>query len=232
MDPKALFALMFSDFEHIVGDLATATILSTIGEAGEASETTEAGSTAAQEARVQKRKEFQKVREARLVELLNRRLAVWITDEEAFISHAKHEVLAMRAEPFGRDLLHTVGYIYNKKATKALGHGPFKGVTGMFDDLGDKAHRLRTQIRALEGGVKAMTASAETGEEGESLDEAARREAVSTLGAVWLASVVDIETTLRSVVSTVLEKGEKVKSPEFVKKAEGLAVLAKIFEQA
>lgn len=261
MDPKALFALMFSDFEHIVGDLATSTILATSGGSGEAADpstdsgtdpgadpgadpgtTAGAGSGAsaganveAMEARLKKKKEFQQMREAHLVKMLNRRLEPWLNhDENTFIEHAKHEVLALREEPFGRDLLKTVGYWYKKKASKMLdGKGALSGVTSFFDDLGDKAHSFKTQIRALEGGVKAMATTATAGEN-ESVDETARREAVNTLGAVWLAAVVDIESTMRHVLDKILETDSKhaKKNPELKRKAEGVLILGKIFEQA
>lgn len=229
MDPKALFALMFSDFEHLVGDLATATILSTMG-SGE--EDPNANSEAV-EARKRKKEQFQTMREAHLVSLLNRRLEPWIAgDEYAFTTHAKHEVVALRDEPFGRDLLKTVGYMYRKKASKLLDNkkGPFTGVQEFFDDLGDKAHSLKSQMRALEGGVKAMSASSTTAEN-ESIDEAARREAVATLGAVWLASVIDIEVTLKNVLEKILRVDQR-NDPLMLRKAQGIYALGIMFEQA
>lgn len=230
MDPKALFALMFSDFEHLVGDLATSTILSTMGAEGEGEGTDSA--KAAMEARKQKKKQFQDMRVAHLVKLLNRRLEPWLRgEEELFLSHAKHEVFALREEPFGRDLLKTVGYVYRKKASKIVDNkGPLKGVQSFFDDIGEKAHSFSSQVRAIEGGVKAMTA-AQTGTENESIDETARREAVTTLGAVWLASVVDIEATLKSVVDQVIPSSQH-KDRTIARKAAGLLVLGKIFKQA
>lgn len=247
VDPKALFILMFADFEHIVGDLATATILKTTPEdddqegnsSSEASTANDPGAEARKEqrkeAREKKRDQFQQLREKQLVKLLERRLEPWISGNEVeFIEHAKHEVLYLRDEPFGRDCLKTAGYIYRKRAGKLLeSKGPFNGVSSFFEDLGDKAHSFKSQLRALEGGVKAMTTT-ERAESNESIDETARREAVSTLGAVWLASVVDIEKTLRKVVSMVLhlDNKELAKSPEVKKKAEGLMILGKIFEQA
>lgn len=240
MDPKALFALMFSDFEHIVGDLATATILATMQpEPTEASPNPDEPDAAPSEpshisqARLEKKKEFQDAREAHLVSLLERRLEPWMNgNDKAFVEHARREVRAMRAQPFGKDLLKTAAYVYKRQAAKVLETGPLKGVYGMLDSLGDKAHTLKSQFRALEGGVKALTASQST-TENESIDEAARREAVSTLGAVWLASVIDIEFTLKHVVKTVLRHDKDHKPPKKVlAKAEGILVLSQIFAQA
>lgn len=246
MDPKALFILMFADFEHIVGDLATATIMKAEPEESEqeSSSATESsgdnkeadpGKEARKAAREKKRQQFQKIREDHLVKLLERRLEPWMAnDEGAFIEHAKHEVLYLRGEPFGRDCLKTAGYIYRKRASKLLDKkGAFNGVTNFLEDMGDKAHAFKSQLRALEGGVKAMTSN-ERAENNESFDEAARREAVSTLGAVWLASVVDIESTLRKVVSKLLhfDDKDKANSEEVQRKAEGLVMLGNIFDQA
>lgn len=239
MDPKALFALMFSDFEHIVGDLATATILTTMEMEAAAANADKPDGTGESpdmtKARLEKKKEFQAAREAHLVKLLNRRLEPWVRgDENAFVEHAKLEVRAMRGQPFGRDLLKTTAYVYKTQASRALDTSPLKGVNSFFDNIGDKAHSLKSQIRALEGGVKALS-EAQTTAENESIDEAARREAVSTVGAVWLASVIDIESTLKHVVKAALHYDDKRKhkSPEeVVTKAEGLLVLAQIFGQA
>lgn len=242
MDPKALFALMFADFEHIVGDLTTATILGAESFSEEPS--TEDGvdnDVAAERERTkqlrdEKRKKFQTTREAHLARLLNRRLETWLSgDEESFIQHAKHEVMYLRGEPFGRDCLRSAGYIYRKKASRLIDQaGPFSGITNFFEDLGDKAHNVKSQFRALEGGIKAVTESA-TANEDESVDEKQRREAISTLGAVWLASVVDIENTLRNVVTLVLRLDDQEmakNNDEILRKASGLVVLSKIFSQA
>lgn len=238
IDPKALFALMFADFEHIVGDLATATILSYSVDNSEDNPEGDGGAGASSTAaRLKKREKFQKLREAHLVKLLNRRLEIFLSgQEESFIAQAKLEVAYLREQPFGRDCLHTAGYIYRKRSAKLLDqNGPFAGVANFFEDIGEKTHSLKSQVRALEGGVKALSASS-TATEHESADETARREAVSTLGAVWLASVVDIECTLRHVVSEVLhlKDKQKMKRPDAAlkKKADGLMILGKIFAQA
>lgn len=237
IDSKALFALMFADFEHIVGDLATATILKAASaeNSGDNQASGEAGLASLVEARQKKREQFQKIREANLVKLLNRRLEPYMAgDEEYFIAQAKLEVLYLREQPFGRDCLHTAGYIYRRRASKVLNQkGLLTGVRHFFDDISEKTHSFNSRIRALEGGLKALSASS-TANEDESIDDTARREAVSTLGAVWLESVVDIESTLRHVVAKVLhfEDKEMVKSVEVKKNAEGMMVLGKIFAQA
>lgn len=250
MEPKALFALMFSDFDHIVGDLATARILSTPDQPTEGEENANASADSAgsstgagpqsleekekhaKEAR-ERRKKFQKARVAYLAELLNRRLEPWMAgDEEAFIKHAKHEVFAMRDEPFGREVLKTAGYVYGRRASRFLEKkkGPLHNVQSMLDNLGDKAHQIKNHVRAFEGGVKVL--SSVNAEENETIDDKARRDTVNILGVVWLSSVLDIESTLKHVVSAVLHVDETNPKPIAKKKAAGLIVLSKIFEQA
>lgn len=241
MDPKALFVLMFADFEHLVGDLATFTVLSaeTLSESRTSGEDVD-GEMAAElkkkkEARDERRQRFQMAREEHLVNLLNRRLEPWLSgDENRFIEHAKDEVLYLRGEPFGCDCLRTAGYIYQKKASKLVEKkGMFGGISNFFEDVGEKAHYLKSQVRAFEGGIKAASQST-TANDNEFVEEKQRREAVSTLGAVWLAAVVDIESTLSNVVSKALFLDDPVasKSAEVRRKAEGLIVLSKIFRQA
>lgn len=57
------------------------------------------------------------------------------------------------------------------------------------------------------------------------------RQAVSGLGALWLASLVDVETTLRKVVSLVC-KEEGVSKADRELRAKGLIELGKIFQSA
>lgn len=235
IDSKTLFTFMFSEFDNIVGDLATATILNaSLRTAEQPQDDKNTKSKTATEARLKKLEHFQDMREAHLVKLLNRRLDIFASDEDAFIAHAKLEVLYFREQPFGRECLQTAGYVYRKRSAKLLDHkGPLAGVTHLLDDLGEKAHGVKSQVRAMEGGLKALQTSS-TAKKDESIDETARREAVNTLGAVWLASVVDIEHTLAQVVSKVLclKDKEKVRSAEVKKKAEGLMILGKVFDQA
>ncbi|CAN8062030.1 unnamed protein product [Agarophyton chilense] len=251
MDPKALFALMFSDFEHIVGDLATATILSASLDTPEneekaandelaASSSTQVPQSIeekrkeAERAKKRKKQKFQTAREAHLVKLLNRRLEPWMAgDEESFIRHAKHEVFAMREEPFGREVLRTAGYVYGRRASRFLEKkkGPWQNVQSVLENLGDKAHHFKNQVRALEGGVKVLSTQA-TVEDNESVDERARRDTVNVLGAVWLNSVLDIESTVKHVVSALLEDNESTPRPQAKRKAAGLIVLGTLFEQA
>lgn len=227
MDPKALFALMFSNFEHIVGDLATSTIMSTmrVDEGDSAPEI--------QEAARKKREQFQANREEHLAAMLLRRLEPWLAgDAEAFAEHARREVTVLRAEPFGRDMLKTVGYVYRKKAEILLGKtkGALGGVESFFGELRETASYWRSKVRALEGGMRIMSTA--SGAEGESIDEAARREAVSMLGVVYLSAVVDVQTTLRQVVKRVLTINEQSPRAIVKQRAEGLIVLGSIFESA
>lgn len=226
IDPKAFFALMFSDFEHIVGDLAASTTDFTTESEDPTQMTKEE-----LEARLKKREEFQNIRVEYLVKLLNRRLEGWFqSDKQHYIDHAKAEVHVLREQPFGRDFLHTIAYIYKKSVARGTAKGPMGSVANFFGSIEDKAHQVKSHIRALEGEVKAMS-QAQTAEENESIDEAERRQAVSRVGAVWLLATIDIEATVKSVVDKVLEKDSDT-SANLKLKLQALETLAVIFEQA
>ena len=237
MDPRSLFVLMFGNdkFTHIVGDLATATLMATQDSARESSAmqgNTQESVLEEHRRRMEIRNAFQRKREDRLAALLIKRLDTWAYgDHDGFIQHAKREAVILRKEPFGKDMLHTCGYVYQRKAAIMLGKG--KGALGLkafFGELSDKAQMFRTKADAVRGSLKAMQTASAAPNEDESIDEASRREAVSVLGAVWLASVVDIQTTLRHVVKIVLTD-ESVDKSVLQKRAEALVELGKIFQQ-
>lgn len=227
LDPKSLFVLMFGNdkFAHLVGDLATSTLLST--ERPNDEMTPELVKELSE-----RRKQFQSNRQQKLAILLRKRLEVYVDgDTENFIEHAKHEVTVLRGEPFGRDMLHTIGYCYRRKAQLMLGKGKGPlGLRGFFSELSDKANMFRSKADAIEGGLRAVHNSSNI-EDAESPEDAVRRETVSVLGAVWLASVVDIQTTLRKVVKDVLAH-DGIAKEILRKRAEALIELGKLFQQA
>lgn len=228
LDPKSLFVLMFGNdkFGHLVGDLATSTLLASEKHQEEMSPESTNKRVA------ERRKQFQVNRQQKLAALLRKRLQVYVDgDKEKFIEHAKHEATLLRQEPFGRDMLHTIGYCYRKKAQLMLGKGKGPlGLRGFFSELSDKAHMFRSKADALEGTMRAVQNSSCIDDE-ESPEDAVRRETVSVLGAVWLASVVDIQTTLRKVVKDILSH-DGIAKEILRERAQGLIELGKIFQQA
>lgn len=224
-------------------------------------------------------------REQTLARLLCRRLERYVHgDRITFIDHAKREVAVLRGEPFGKDLLHAVGWVYVNKGEMALGalKSPL-GLMGYVSELEGLGHMFHTQVSSLRGTMglaaaaqtptaatptrvrgaagappkagasagdkpssptggaadggaggpaAAADAEAETGDaDAEQIHQQETRQAVSGLGALWLASLVDVETTLRKVVSLVC-KEEHVSKGDREMRAKGLIELGKIFQSA
>lgn len=87
---------------------------------------------------------------------------------------------------------------------------------------------------AAGGGASGTASGADDGSDDADADEIHQqetRQAVSGLGALWLASLVDVETTLRKVVSLVC-KEEGVSKADRELRAKGLIELGKIFQSA
>eukprot|EP00172_Hildenbrandia_rubra_P000257 Plantae.Rhodophyta-Hildenbrandia_rubra.ctg11136.p2 GENE.Plantae.Rhodophyta-Hildenbrandia_rubra.ctg11136~~Plantae.Rhodophyta-Hildenbrandia_rubra.ctg11136.p2 ORF type:complete len:460 (-),score=111.97 Plantae.Rhodophyta-Hildenbrandia_rubra.ctg11136:2089-3468(-) len=223
MDPKKLYNLMFGNekFAHLVGDLATATIMSQ-----EASYTTEEEIRRASEVK----KNFQETREKQLAALLAQRLDQCVNgNRDAFIHHAEKEVRVLRAEPFGRDMLRTIGYVYREKGQMLLKkhRGPL-GIRGFFAELEETGHMFSLQLKALDGSMRLLSKS-NAGDASQSVDEHNIHQAVTALGAVWLASVIDIETTLRKVVQMVVTDPSLPKDTQYAR-AKAVIELGKVFE--
>lgn len=231
LDPKSLFVLMFGGdkFEHIVGDLATSTINNSEKVTVPKEDPEEERERLQEE---QRREQWQKARVKKLAEFLKKRLQLWVEgDREKFLRHANLEIRLLREETLGSDILHTVGTVYRKKAYLHLskGKGPL-GLRGIFSEISDKAHTLRTKADALEGGMKAAQALDSARTSDMDYEECQRRECISVLGAVWLASVVDIQSTLRKVVKEVLSDGSTKEISRL--RAEGISTLGKLYVQA
>eukprot|EP01134_Creolimax_fragrantissima_P008432 CFRG8432T1 len=236
MDPALLFSVMFGNkaFVHLIGDIAHSM---------ETSEDTA------------KSKEMMAViqtrRESRLAKVLEARIAEYVAtllkadedgsdhkkaEEEAtakLSASAKREVHVLSCEMFGKDLLNVIGYIYEKKGKMILGkhHTPI-GLQGFFRGMQESGHMFKVKQRVWESAVNASIQEQKARAVGEeTVDEAEERAAISMLGMLWLASIIDIETTLRTVVTLVCTD-EKISKKERKYRAQAIVVIGEEFNAA
>lgn len=195
---EVLFSLMLmpKGFKPIIGDAAHAAYL------GMASKENSAPEPSALHKITAEIEEFNKKRVGELSELLKLRVEPFVQGRGAeFVAFAEREVQILSAEPLGRDVLHCVGYAYSSKAKLLRGKQSSIPLRAFFSELADTGAVLRREVRTAQS-VLALHIEDLEAENSGSLDheDSERRKIVTGLSAVFLSSLVDIQSVLREVV--------------------------------
>ncbi|CAG8471175.1 34_t:CDS:2 [Diversispora eburnea] len=154
---------------------------------------------------------------------------------EEFRDLIESEADELKAESYGVELLHAIGFTYSLKAKQYLGSEQIFGLPRFGHILREKGHVFSETISTLRSAIDLQQSFKELQKaEQEGLDESEKtklEEATTAKGltALWKGSKLEVEGVLREVCDRVLSD-PSVSKKVARKRAEGLKIIGSVYE--
>ncbi|GJJ68505.1 hypothetical protein EMPS_00851 [Entomortierella parvispora] len=187
------------------------------------------------------RDEARQARVDKLVQNLIHKLSIY-TDgpcdynaAKAYQEMIRLEAEELKAESYGVELLHAIGFTYTLKAKQYLGKNEMLGLGSWFHGVREKGHILSETVSTLRAAMDLQQSFSQLQEaEKEEMDEAAKKaleEAAATKGlrALWKGSKLEVEGVLRDVCDRTLGD-TTVPKAVLLKRASALKIIGAVFE--
>ncbi|KAI1316904.1 hypothetical protein EDD11_009304 [Mortierella claussenii] len=195
----------------------------------------------ASEVKDKARDEARQARVDKLVKNLVHKLSIY-TDgpcdydaAKAYQEMIRLEAEDLKAESYGVELLHAIGFTYTLKAKQYLGKNEMLGLGSWFHGVREKGHILSETVSTLRAAMDLQQSFTQLQEaEKEEMDEAAKKaleDAAASKGlrALWKGSKLEVEGVLRDVCDKVLGDLTVPKSTQ-LKRASALKIIGAVFE--
>lgn len=196
--PMAVFDAMFGNNKliHIIGDMSTSMLFLAHADVGGIKSLSDDVMDSSFEAGIYRieRERFQAERRVWLTELLCRRLQPFVDgDPHAVLLHAHHEVVAIRDETFGTDLLRAVGSVYSTAARRAIPRAK-SSLRSAIGHLEAKAEKVALRAALTEASASDDTAKLR---DSDGCLQPFEQRYQSSLSRIWTIAKWDIQQTLK-----------------------------------
>ncbi|KAG0032952.1 hypothetical protein BGZ81_009729 [Podila clonocystis] len=187
------------------------------------------------------RDEARQARVDKLVKNLIHKLSIYTdgpcdyTAAKAYQEMIRLEAEELKAESYGVELLHAIGFTYTLKAKQYLGKNEMLGLGSWFHGVREKGHILSETVSTLRAAMDLQQSFTQLQEaEKEPMDEAAKKvleEAAASKGlrALWKGSKLEVEGVLRDVCDKTLSDSTVPKTT-LIKRASALKMIGAVFE--
>ena len=175
-----------------------------------------------------------------LVEELVIRLEPFMQGKESdYRNNAIQEAQKLRGEPFGKQVLGSVGHVYKNRADASLGKDSWGGLPGIFASVTDKAHQMKDVVHAYSASMDAQRTAEQLShieeQAGPAFDPKYRAElekdaANKMINMLWRVCKLKLEDHIRGACDQFLNDMTVSRATQR-KRAEGLKLWGTIFSK-